>query len=103
MILTTLKYRKLIQCEWAGCLPLTQNYKRFVEARSLEVSRARFSNYRNVFISMCDPFSNDDNDPDVRVSLRGAEKDGKARNSACIVWIEDRVGGGANVTSEDKC
>jgi len=51
---------------------------------------------------MCDPFSNKDNDPDARESLRGAERDGKARNSGCIVWIEDPAGGGANVMSREK-
>ena len=41
-----------------------------------KVSHARLSNYLKVFISMYDPFSNDD-DPDARALLRGAERDEK--------------------------
>ena len=58
------------------------------------------------FISMYDPFSNDDNEPGACASLRCAEKDDKGRNSGCVVWIEDCAGGGASIISretEEKC
>lgn len=98
----TSNQHELIQCEGAGWLALVHNIQLRASPFSFARQRAWHSvrdspTVEKVFISKHDPFSNDDNDADARVSLRVAG--GRGRNMGCGVWIEDSAVGNANVMS----